>query len=43
MITELKRGIIFTVAMIAVVVAYHLLLWSVGRVAVFGSGRRQSD
>ena len=33
MITELKRGIIFTVAMIAVVVAYHLLLWSVGRVA----------
>jgi K+-transporting ATPase ATPase C chain len=33
MITELKRGVIFTVAMVVVVVAYHLLLWGVGRAA----------
>jgi K+-transporting ATPase ATPase C chain len=33
MITELKRGVIFTAAMIALVSAYHLLLWGVGRVA----------
>ncbi|HUL75230.1 MAG TPA: potassium-transporting ATPase subunit KdpC [Vicinamibacterales bacterium] len=36
MLTELKRGVIFTVTMIAVVIAYHLLIWGVGRVAFAG-------